>query len=226
MLSEGHINFALLFLNFKFLLSMIGPKEKKERALGVRLHLKGERCQSPKCAAVRKPYRPGMHGQSRRRRSASEFGLQLKEKQKFKLSYGLNERNLKQIFLKAEKAKGSAAEKIIELLERRLDNVVFRLGFASSRGEARQLVSHGFILVNKKKVSSPGFCVKTGDVISLKPESKNKAKFAKLADSLKKYEPPSWLGLDKEKLEGRVLSPPEGLASPFEVNLLVESFSK
>ena len=206
---------------------MIGPKEKKERALGVRLNLKGERCASPKCAAVRKPYRPGMHGQKRGRFSSiSEFGAQLREKQKFKLSYGLDERNMRQVFEKARKTKGSVASKILELLERRLDNVVFRLGFAPSRLSARQLVVHGHVVVNKKRVRSPGFLVKSGDVINLKEGSEVKAFIAKRREALKKHEPPPWLEIDRDKPEGKVVKLPEGITPPFEVNLLVESFSK
>jgi len=206
---------------------MIGPKEKKERALGVRLNLKGERCASPKCAAVRKPYRPGMHGQKRGRFSSiSEFGAQLREKQKFKLSYGLDERNMRQVFEKARKTKGSVASRILELLERRLDNVVFRLGFAPSHLSARQLVVHGHVVVNKKRVRSPGFLVKAGDVINLKEGSEVKAFIAKRREALKKHEPPPWLEIDRDKPEGKVVKLPEGITPPFEVNLLVESFSK
>lgn len=205
---------------------MIGPKEKKERALGERLGLKGERCASPKCAAVRKPYRPGVHGPRGRQRALSEFGLQLKEKQKFKVSYGIDERNLRQIFLKALKAKGPSAMKLVEFLERRLDNAVFRLGLASSRGSARQLIVHGHIAVNGKRVRSPGFLVKIGDAIALAPGSETLDVLAKRKEILKKYEPPPWLSLDREKLEGRVLSRPEDVTLPFEAKLVVESFSK
>jgi small subunit ribosomal protein S4 len=205
---------------------MIGPKEKRERALGERLNLKGERCASPKCAAVRKPYAPGMHGPNvRRRKSLSEFGLQLKEKQKFKVSYGLDERNLKQIFLRASKAKGSSALKIVEFLECRLDNVIYRLGMAPSRNTARQLVIQGHIVVNKQRVRSPGYQVKTGDVIGPREGSGTKGVFLQRTEILKKFEPPQWLHLDREKLEGKVLSPPSE-PSPFEANMVVESFSK
>lgn len=204
---------------------MPSPKEKRERALGERLHLKGERCQSPKCAAVRKPYPPGMHGQ-RKRRGVSEFGLQLHEKQKFKLSYGVDERNLRRIFRSAEKHKASTAAKLVEFLERRVDNIVFRLGFAKSRSAARQLIVHGHIFINQRKVRSPGFEVKKGDTVSLRPESATKVHLGELKEALKKYEPPAWLAVDREKLEGRVVAFPEDERSPFEVNLLVESFSK
>lgn len=205
---------------------MIGPKEKKERALRTRLHLKKERCDSPKCAAVRKPYPPGVHGPKSRPRNVSEFGLQLKEKQKFKFSYGVDEQNLRRLFKKAQKESGSTAARLLELLESRLDNAVFRLGFAGSRNVARQLVSHGHILVNNKKVRSPGYIVEKGDIIKIKDTSLNKALAVNLREILKKYEPPTWLNLEKEKLEGTVLSAPTNFESPFEINLLVESFSK
>lgn len=205
---------------------MIGPKEKKERRLGIRLQLKKERCQSLKCAAIRRPYPPGVHGPKARFSGFSEFGLQLREKQKFKLTYGLDERNLRRLFKKAQKETGSIAAKLIQLLESRLDNVVFRLGFAGSRGVARQIISHGHIMVNDRKVRSPGYEVRKGDVIRIRPQSLNKAIFANLAENLKKYEPPSWLQLNKEKLEGRILSLPNDVEVPFEINLLVESFSK
>ncbi len=201
---------------------MIGPKEKKERAVGERLNLKGERCSTPKCAFVRKPYRPGVHGQ-RHQRSLSEFGLQLKEKQKFKLSYGLDERNLRRLFTRAIKAKGSSAAKMVEFLESRLDNAIFRLGFAPSRGAARQLIVHGHIFVNKRRVRSPGYVVKTNDVITAHDDVEA---IKKRKDILKKYEPPAWLRLDKEKLEGHVLSPPQNETPPFEINLVIEAFSK
>ncbi|HUZ92548.1 MAG TPA: 30S ribosomal protein S4 [Candidatus Paceibacterota bacterium] len=202
-----------------------GPKEKKERSLGERLNLKGERCASPKCAAVRKPYKPGMHGPKARRKTPSEFGLQLKEKQKFKVSYGVGERGLRNVFRRASKAKGSSALKIVEFLERRLDNAIFRLGFAPSRGAARQLIVQGHIMVNGGRVRSPGFLVKKGDVIGVRAESGSKQLFVKRMEVLKKFEPPAWLHLDAAKLEGRVLSPPEE-SIPFEANLVVESFSK
>lgn len=206
---------------------MIGPKEKKERRLGEKLQLKKDRCQSPKCAALRRPYPPGVHGpKAKFSGSFSEFGLQLREKQKFKLTYGLDERNLRRLFEKAQKETGSIVAKLIQLLESRLDNVVFRLGFAGSRGVARQIVSHGHIMVNGERVRSPGYEVKKGDIITIRPQSLNKLIFSSLAENLKKYEPPSWLHLDKEKLEGRVLSLPKDVEIPFEINLLVESFSK
>jgi len=203
---------------------MTGPKEKKERSLGEQLMLKGTRCSSPKCAVVRKPYRPGMHGK-KRSRALSEFGRQIKEKQKFKLSYGLDERNLRQTFKKAEQKTGSITTRLMELLERRLDNVIFRLGFAPSRSMARQLVVHGHIFVNKSRVRSPGYLVSLSDVVHVRAESRSKAAFRDLQESLKQYTAPSWLVLDKDKLEGKMIAMPDE-ESKFEVNLLVESFSK
>jgi len=201
-------------------------KEKRERSLGERLHLKGDRCNSPKCAAVRKPYRPGVHGPKKPARSLSEFGRQITEKQKFKLTYGINEGNLAKLFSRAKKKKGSTANELLTYFELRLSNVVFRLGFAPSRSSAHQLVIHGHILVNKKRVKSPGFLVKVGDVISFREESKKMKNQGPLREVLKKYEPPSWLHLNPETLEGKVLNIPDSFESPFEINLLVESFSK
>src|SRR3989338_588704 len=205
---------------------MRGPKEKKERRIGERLNLKADRCQSPKCAMVRKPYQPGAHGPTGRRRALSEFGVQLREKQKVKISYGLDERNLRQLLVCAQKTKGSSSSKLVELLERSLDNVIMKLGLAASRNIARQLVVHGHVLVNKKKVWSPGFSVKAGDLINIKTGSESKLFFEKRREVLAKYEPPAWLHLDAGKLEGKVLSLPQESSVPFEASLLIESFSK
>ena len=205
---------------------MHGPKEKRERALGVRLGLKGDRAMSPKSSVVRKPYKPGVHGPRSRQRALSEFGLQIREKSKFKLSYGVNDGNLRRLFNKASIAKGATGAKMLEFLERRLDNVVFQLGFAVSRGAARQLVVQGHIAVNKKKVKSPGYETRKGDVVSVRPGSLAKSGLGTRKEFLMKYEAPSWLRVDAEKMEGEVLSLPVDTSSPFEINLLVESFSK
>lgn len=204
-----------------------GPKEKKERSLGVRLGLKGERCQSPKCAMVRKPYAPGVHGKARKHGAAlSDFGRQLQEKQKCKLSYGISERTLRRIFNEALRREGSTVTNLVELLELRLDNAVFRLGIAPSRSAARQLIVHGHIFVNKKKVRAPGYMLRKGDIISVRPESMDLAIFKNIKESLKKYEPPAWLHVDAETLTGKVLDIPEKTEIPFEANALVEAFSK
>ncbi len=205
---------------------MLGPKEKRERALGISLGLKGERGMSPKSALIRKPYRPGVHGPKSRPRTLSEFGLQLREKSKFKLAYGVDERNLRRLFGIAAAERGANGAKLVELLERRLDNVVYRLGFAPTRLAARQLVLQGHIAVNGKKVVSPGYEVRVKDLVAAREESKQKAAFTRRIELLKKYDPPVWLRLNAEKLEGEVISLPEDIEMPFEINLLVESFSK
>lgn len=204
-------------------------KEKKERSLGVKLSRKGERSNSPKAALVRKPYRPGQHGKSFRRK-VSEFGQQLQEKQKIKFSYGVSERQLRRLFKEVERKSKvehiSAEEAVVDILERRLDNVVMRLGFTEGRNLARQLVSHGHIEVNSKKVKAPSYKVKVGDKISVRSRSKGIAIFQELAEKLKKYEPPQWLKLDKAALEGEVLSQPQDTGAPFDVSLVVDFYSK
>ncbi len=204
---------------------MIGPKEKKERRVGERLHLKGDRCNSPKCAMVRKPYPPGVHGQSRHR-APSEYGRQLKEKQKVKYIYGVKEKTLWRFFQEAKREPVSTIDRLAQLLEGRLDNVVYRLGFAPSRGASRQLVSHGHILVNGKRTRSPAFEVKEGDVISIRLQSKSKSNFKDLSNKLKTFEPPQWLALDPDKLEGKVKPLPPKFDLHLELSLLVELFSK
>ena len=200
-------------------------REKKERALGMKLFLKGERCSSPKCAMVRRPNRPGMHG-GKRRRALSEYGGQLLEKQRIRVSYGLREAQLEKIVKNSFKKTGVVGETIINYLERQLSNVVFRLGLTSSRIIARQLISHGHFLVNGKKVAVSSYSVKVGDIISIKPSSQNLLIFKDLSDKIKKYEPPEWLFLDKEKIEGRILSLPKDVEIPFDINILVDYYSK
>jgi len=204
---------------------MFNTKEKKERALGVKLLLKPQRCFSPKCVTIRRPTKPGIHGRARTR-PLSEFGVQLKEKQKFQWSYGLREAPMRRIFSAALKNPAVTGNMIIILLERRLDNVVFRLGFAPSRSVGRQLVGHGHILVNGRRVDIPSYRVKAGDSIAIRPQSKTNLVFKDLAEALKKYEPPAWLALDKEKLEAKVVSLPKDYDVPFDVNMVVDYYSK
>ena len=205
---------------------MIGPKEKRERSLGEHLHLKGDRCNSPKCAMVRKPYRPGMHGKKRQRGQLSDFGRQLKEKRKFKVVYGLDDKMLRHLFDRAHGSTGATGMRLLELLERRLDNVVYRMGLAPSRGAGRQLVSHGHIMVNKKRVRAPGYEEKTGDKITIRPESLPRPRFTTLKEALMKYDAPAWVHIDPATLEGEVLSAPKDTNIPFDINVLVESMSK
>ena len=205
---------------------MRGPKERKERALGVRLGLKGDRALSPKSAMVRKPYKPGVHGPHARPRAISEFGLQIREKNKVKLSYGIDENNLRRLFAQAIAQKGALGATMLELLERRLDNVVFRLGLVTTRAAARQLVGHGHIAVNGRKVTSPGYIVKKGDTVIVRESSREKASLPRRREVLKKFEAPAWLHLDPENMMGKVLELPKDVEAPFEINLLVEAFSK
>lgn len=204
---------------------MIGAKEKKERALGTKLFLKAFRSGTSKSATVRKPYPPGPHGQSRRK-ALSEFGLQLAEKQKISLTYGLREAQMRRVFETASRKKEAITDTIVSLLERRLDNVVYRLGFAPSRIMARQMVSHGHFSVNKRKVTIPSYRIKVGDVITFKKSSLTSLLFKDLSDNIKKYEAPAWLELNKEKLEGKVKSLPQGVEIPFDINLVVDYYSR
>ncbi len=198
--------------------------EKKERSLGTQLSIRGERSISPKRALVRKPYRPGQHG--KRYQRMSEFGNQLKEKQKIKFSYGISDKRLKKVFKDAAKKTDSAIDFITETLESRLDNAVMRLGFVMSRSIGKQAVSHGYFLVNGKKVKTPSYHVREGDIITIKPSSQNNYVFSDLSERLKNYEPPSWLSLDKNKIEGKVESAPKDVDFPFDINLVVDYYSK
>lgn len=204
---------------------MFRAKEKKERALGVKLFLKAERCSSQKCATVRRPYRPGQHGKARRR-PLSEYGLQLQEKQKIRFSYGISEKNLSRIFSRAAKSTGVTGEMMLAILEKRLDNVIYRLGLAPSRSVARQLVSHGHFLVNGRKTTIPSYEVKVGNVISIRPQSQKHPLFQELPVILKKYEAPVWLKLDVDKLEGEMVMQPKDFEMPFNINLVVDYYSK
>jgi small subunit ribosomal protein S4 len=210
------------------------PKCKICRRAGKKLFLKGEKCNTQKCPMITKPYPPGIKGK-RRMRGLSEYGKQLKEKQKLKNWYNLGERQFKkyvmEVLEKAHKGSakvGDAAEALIRKLESRLDNIVYRLGFASSRTQARQLVSHAHFLVNGKPVNIPSMELKKGDKISVRPSSIKKPAFQNLSSLLKKYQPPAWLKLDSEKLEGEVIGVPslEIAAPPAEIPAIFEFYSK
>lgn len=204
---------------------MFNTREKKERSLGTRLFLKATRSSSPKSAMVRRPHRPGEHGKDRRR-APSEFGKQLAEKQKFKAAYGLREAAIRQVFLKASKSTETTGPLFMSLLERRLDNVVYRLGFAPSRSVARQLIGHGHMMVNGRKVTIPSMLVRPNDVISIRPQSKDHAAFRTLSETLPKYQTPTWLTLDGEKMTGKVSSMPKDLEVPFDIALVIDYYSK
>jgi small subunit ribosomal protein S4 len=200
------------------------------RRLGVKLFLRGEKCFSPKCPMVKRPYPPGQKGK-RRLSPPSEYARELREKQKLKKWYNLEERQFKRYVKEALAKRGKvedASVYLIQKLEKRLDNVVFRLGFAQSRDQARQLVSHGHFLVNGKPVNIPSFSLKVGDVISLKPQKTKKVIFKDLKSKLKKEKIVSWLSLDVEKLEGKIIAEPkvEEIAPPVEVSAIFEFYSK
>ena len=194
------------------------------RREGQKLFLKGDRCYSSKCAIDRRGYAPGQHGQGRSK--ISDYGLQLREKQKAKRFYGLQETQFRNLFDKAARKTGITGENLLILLETRLDNVVFRLGFASSRKEARQLVNHGHFKVNGRKVNIPSYEVKAGDVITVKEKSTNSPKFKEVREMT--ITVPSWLTVDVEKLEGKILSVPTRaeIDTPVAEHLIVELYSK
>ena len=209
---------------------MLNAKCKICRRLGVKLFLKGEKCLSPKCPMVKRAYPPGQKGK-RRPTPLSEYGKSLREKQKLKNWYNLKERQFKNYVKKILERRGKvedASSLLIKTLESRLDNVVFRLGFANSRALAKQLVSYGHFLVNGKSIDTPSYLVKNGDVISIKPQKTKKAIFQNLKNLLKKYKTPSWLALDVEKLEGKVIGEPtlEESAPPVEISAIFEFYSR
>lgn len=202
-----------------------GPSCRQCRREGQKLFLKGERCYSNKCAVDKRSYAPGQHGQSRRVK-VTEYGLQLREKQKAKRFYGLLESQFRNYFDKAVKQKGLTGENLLVMLESRLDNVVFRMGFSSSRKEARQLVTHNHFTVNGKKVNIPSYLVSAGDVIKVKEKSTSSPKFKEIKDM--SISTPSWISVDTDKLEGRVLAMPlrEEIDTPVSEHLIVELYSK
>ena len=183
-------------------------------------------CGRLKCAFKRKPYPPGVHGKSKRR-GLSEFGTQLQEKQKLRLSYGLRERQFKNYVLSAIKQKSvNSADAMLYSLELRLDNLVFRAGFSSTRSAARQMVNHGHILVNGKRTTIPSFRVKMGDEVSIRDGSRQKGMFKDLSSVLKKHEAPAWISIDKEKAVCKVVGLPDNdnLKSAHNINAIVEFY--
>jgi len=200
---------------------------KKCRRAGQKLFLKGERCFTPKCAMVKKPYPPGIHGK-KRRRSISEYGSQLAEKQKICEIYNIRERQFKRYFREALKERGIIGDNLLKKLETRLDNVIFKLGLAESRKKARQFISHGHISVNNRKVNIPSFQVKPKDVIKVKKSSLGLAAFKDLGTKLKKLKVPDWLSLDKNKLECKLISLPQrkDINIPVDMQMIVEYYSR
>jgi len=206
-----------------------GPACKLCRREGEKLLLKGERCFTPKCAMERRAYAPGMHGrQAQFRRKESDYSLQLREKQKARRIYGVLERQFRRYFKEAERRKGLTGVNLLVILESRLDNVVYRLGFADSRVQARQLVRHGHFDVNGRKTNIPSFLVKGGNVIAVRERSKNLAYFRDLSTVMEHRVVPEWLSLDIAKMEGRVLSFParEDIDASLNEQLIVEYYSR
>lgn len=203
----------------------IGPREKYCRRFGQKL-LWNDRCSSVKCGLVRRRIRPGVHGH--KSRSLSLYARQLLEKQKLRFSYLLSEKKLKNYVEMAFKFKESAPAALIELLERRLDNVIWRLGYVNSKLLAHQLVSHGHFLVNDKKIKSPSYLVQEGDIISIKPQSKNIKPFADLGQRLKFYQFPSWLSIDPNTFTAKVLKLPkaEEIQHNFNLSLIIDFYSR
>jgi small subunit ribosomal protein S4 len=202
-----------------------GPRCRQCRREGVKLMLKGERCKSENCAIERRPFPPGMRV-SKRRKSSTEYNMQLREKQKIRRIYGVLEKQFALYFGSAAKSSGVTGEKLLQLLETRFDNIVYRLGFAPSRSSARQLVLHNHFSINGKKVNIPSYLVKVGDVIAVKEKSKN---LELIHGSLKaSRDIPEWLNVDKVKLEGSVIRIPERSAIPVNVQeqLVVELYSR
>jgi len=195
------------------------------RREGMKLYLKGEKCYTEKCPVHKRPVPPGMHGQGRRK--LSEFGVRLREKQKLRRIYGVYETQFKTYFQQAAKTKGVTGVRLLQLLEGRLDNVVYRLGFATARKEARQMVRHGHIAVNGRKVSIPSYQVRVGDVIGPTGRGKDHPRVKELAATgLRTL--PSWLEFSTERLEGRVLAMParEEIDVPVQEQLIVEYYSR
>jgi small subunit ribosomal protein S4 len=196
------------------------------RREGIKLFLKGDRCYTDKCAVEKRPYPPGMAGKKRPR--DSEYRVQLREKQRCKRMYGLLEKQFRGYYTIASAQKGITGENLLRLLESRLDNVVYRLGFAKSRDEARQVVRHGHITVNDHRVNIPSYRVRPGEVVAVRTKSKDLLVIKTALIASEKIEVPGWLEVDIEKLQGKVLSLPsrEQIDAPVREQLIVELYSK
>ena len=205
----------------------IGPVCRLCRREGVKLYLKGERCYSPKCAMERRPYPPGQHGQKRARRP-SDYAVRLREKQKLRRIYGISERQFRNLFEEASKKKGVTGSVFLGLLESRLDNVVYRLGFAVSRRQARQRVRHGHITVNGRRVDLPSYRVRPGDEIAVAEKSRNLELIRQNLEAMKGRKVGPWLSLDVEGMKGKFLRLPdrEDLALPVNEQLVIEFYSR
>jgi len=196
------------------------------RREGVKLFLKGERCYTDKCAIERRNYPPGQHGQARAK--FSEYAIQLREKQKLRRIYGVLERQFRRYFRMAESGKGVTGESLLILLERRLDNLVYRMGFANSRSEGRQLVRHGHFAINGRKVNIPSYLVKAGDMVTVRETSRQIARIAEALEASQRRGIPDWLEVDRQTFTARVKALPAraDLTAPINEKLVVELYSK
>jgi small subunit ribosomal protein S4 len=203
-----------------------GPVCRICRREAMKLYLKGERCYTPKCAIERRGYPPGMHGQSRRK--LSDYGLQLREKQKMRRIYGILERPFRRYFAAAERSRGVTGDALLARLERRLDNVIFRLGLASSRAQARQMVAHRILTVNGRRVSVPSRQVRTGDVIEVVPARRQSPLVMGALAQTGGRLVPSWLEFDPAEMRARVVSDPsrQDIDTPVQEQLVVEYYSR
>ena len=204
----------------------VGPACKLCRREGTKLYLKGERCTSEKCSFNNRPTAPGQHGAARKK--VSEYGTQMREKQKARRYYGVLEKQFKNYYVMAEKKEGMTGENLLIILETRLDNVVYRMGMANSRKEARQLVLHGHFTLNGKKATIPSMLIKAGDVIAVAEGSRDSAKIKELAEALATKTAPKWLDIDAANMSAKVNALParEDIDFPFTEQLIVELYSK
>jgi small subunit ribosomal protein S4 len=203
-----------------------GPACRLCRREGTKLFLKGDRCFSDKCSVDKRQYAPGQHGQNKPR--LTDYGVQLREKQKVKRMYGLQEKQFAGTMARAARMRGRSGDNLLQLLERRLDNVVFRLGFATSRAEARQLVQHGHFSVNGRKVTLPSYVVRAGNQIVLRERSRQIARIVGALEALESKSVPGWLEIDKSGFTGTVKALPtrEDVTMPIEEQLIVELYSR
>jgi small subunit ribosomal protein S4 len=204
------------------------PQCRQCRREGMKLFLKGERCHTEKCAIEKRNFPPGQHGKDRKPKIVG-YGLQLREKQKARRYYGVLEQQFRNLFEKAAKMKGITGDNLLGMLERRLDNVIYRMGFGTSRAQARQIVRHGHIQVNGRKVNIPSFTVKTGDVVEVREKSRNNPTILGARDATAHAPSPNWLEVDRENLKARVIGQPkrEDLVQiQLNEQLIVELYSK
>jgi small subunit ribosomal protein S4 len=199
----------------------------KCRRAGKKLFLKGEKCLSQKCSLIRRNYAPGQHGTKPKRR-LTEYAIQLQEKQSFARMYGLRERQMRNYYKKAAQSKVNTADILLQLVEMRLDNVIFRLGFAQSRPQSRNLIRDGQIMVNEKKIRIASYRLKKGDQVSINPNKIKNKYFQKLQESIKKFKPVAWLKLDHQKLQGQVENIPQAseIEIPVDISKILEFYSR